>query len=238
MISWKNSLKAAGMSMSPRPADALGAVQKDGHRRPCASAVSAVFAETPGEWGGAMTVVGVLAYSVQQYCDFSGGIDLVAGIAELFGIRLAENFKRPYFAVSLGDFWRRWHISLGAWMRDYVFYPFALCKPVARLSKAAKKRFGAAFARALPAALGNLLVFPLVGVWHGATSNYILWGLYNGVILALTALMEPTDKRMNEPAAADGFEGLPCLPRPADVCHRQHRLVLLPMRASRRCGCK
>ena len=157
-----------------------------------------MFDAPGGTWGGAMAVVGVLAYSVQQYCDFSGGIDLVAGIAELFGIRLAENFRRPYFAVSLGDFWRRWHISLGAWMRDYVFYPFALCKPVARLSKAAKGRFGAAFARALPAALGNILVFTLVGVWHGATSNYILWGLYNGVILALTALLEPRVKRMNE----------------------------------------
>ena len=160
--------------------------------------VSAVFDAPGGTWGGAMAVVGVLAYSVQQYCDFSGGIDLVAGLAELFGIHLAENFKRPYFAVSLGDFWRRWHISLGAWMRDYVFYPFALCKPVARLSKAAKTRFGAAFARALPAALGNILVFVLVGVWHGATSNYILWGLYNGVVLALTALLEPGYKRMNE----------------------------------------
>lgn len=170
--------------------------------------VSAVFSENAGEWGGAVTVLGVLAYSLQQYCDFSGGIDLVAGIAELFGIRLAENFKRPYFAVSLGDFWRRWHISLGAWMRDYVFYPFALCKPVARLSKGAKKVFGASFARALPAALGNLLVFLLVGVWHGATSNYILWGLYNGVILAFTALMEPTYKRMNESLPrADGVEG-------------------------------
>ena len=163
--------------------------------------VSAVFDAPGGTWGGAMAVVGVLAYSVQQYCDFSGGIDLVAGIAELFGIRLAENFRRPYFAVSLGDFWRRWHISLGAWMRDYVFYPFALSRPVSRLSKAAKGRFGAAFARALPAALGNILVFALVGVWHGATSNYILWGLYNGVILAVTALLEPRYKRMNERCA-------------------------------------
>ena len=160
--------------------------------------VSAVFDAPGGTWGGAMAVVGVLAYSVQQYCDFSGGIDLVAGIAELFGIRLAENFRRPYFAVSLGDFWRRWHISLGAWMRDYVFYPFALSRPIARLSKAAKGKFGAAFARALPAALGNLLVFLLVGVWHGATGNYILWGFYNGAVLALTALLEPTFKRMNE----------------------------------------
>lgn len=160
--------------------------------------VSAVFDAPGGTWGGAMAVAGVLAYSVQQYCDFSGGIDLVAGIAELFGVHLAENFRRPYFATSLGDFWRRWHISLGAWMRDYVFYPFALSRPVSRLSKAAKGKFGAAFARALPAALGNLLVFTLVGVWHGATSNYILWGLYNGVVLALAALLELVCKRMNE----------------------------------------
>ena len=159
--------------------------------------VDTVFSAPAGEYGGAASVVAVLFYAVQQYCDFSGGIDLVTGIAQLFGIRLAPNFKRPYFSVSLADFWRRWHISLGAWMRDYVFYPFALTRPVTRLSKAAKSRFGAGFARALPAALGNILVFLLVGLWHGATSNYILWGLYNGVILAFSALMEPVYKRMN-----------------------------------------
>ncbi|MBP3428614.1 MAG: MBOAT family protein [Clostridia bacterium] len=149
-------------------------------------------------YGGAVIVLAVLFYSLQQYCDFSGGIDLVAGIAELFGIRLAPNFKRPYFAVSLGDFWRRWHISLGSWMRDYVFYPFALTKPVSRLSKAAKARFGTDFSRALPAALGNILVFFLVGIWHGAQMNYVLWGLYNGLILAFSALMEPRYKRFGE----------------------------------------
>ena len=158
-------------------------------------AVNAVFGAQAGTYGGAVTVLGVLLYSLQQYCDFSGGIDLVAGIAQQMGIALAPNFKRPYFAVSLGDFWRRWHISLGAWMRDYVFYPFALTKPVGRLSRAAKARFGTEFARALPAALGNILVFLLVGVWHGATSNYILWGLYNGGILAFSALAEPAYKR-------------------------------------------
>ena len=159
--------------------------------------VNSVFAAQAGEYGGAVIVLGVLMYSLQQYCDFSGGIDLVTGIAQQMGVSLAPNFKRPYFAVSLGDFWRRWHISLGGWMRDYVFYPFALTKPVSKLSKAAKARFGQDFARALPAALGNILVFVLVGVWHGATSNYILWGLYNGVILAFSALMEPTYKAWN-----------------------------------------
>lgn len=159
--------------------------------------VSEVFANH-GEYGGAVIVIAVLFYSLQQYCDFSGGIDLVTGIADLFGIHLAPNFKRPYFSVSLGDFWRRWHISLGAWMRDYVFYPFALTKPVSSLSKAAKKRFGQDFARALPAALGNIVVFLLVGVWHGLATNYVLWGLYNGLILAMSALLEPLYKRTNE----------------------------------------
>ena len=159
--------------------------------------VSAVF-DGHEPYGGAVIVIAVLFYSLQQYCDFSGGIDLVTGIAELFGIRLAPNFRCPYFSVSLGDFWRRWHISLGAWMRDYVFYPFALTKPVSNLSKAAKKRFGADFGRALPAALGNIVVFLLVGVWHGLAMNYVLWGLYNGLILAISALLEPLYKRANE----------------------------------------
>ena len=159
--------------------------------------VSEVFG-SQGAYGGAVIVVGVLFYSLQQYCDFSGGIDLVTGAAELMGIHLAPNFRRPYFAVSLGDFWRRWHISLGALMRDYVFYPFALTKPMTRLSRAAKGVLGADVARALPAALGNILVFLLVGVWHGASMNYVLWGLYNGVILAASALLEPAYKHANE----------------------------------------
>ena len=159
--------------------------------------VDAVFGN-PGQYGGAVIVAAVLMYSLQQYADFSGGIDLVTGGAELMGIHLAPNFRRPYFSVSLGDFWRRWHISLGAWMRDYVFYPFALTRPVSRLAKAAKKRLGMDFARTLPAALGNILVFLLVGIWHGATGNYVAWGLYNGLILAVSALLEPAYKRFGE----------------------------------------
>ena len=162
--------------------------------------VSAVF--DGGSFGGAAALVGVLAYSAQQYCDFSGGIDLVTGAAELFGVRLAPNFRRPYFSVSLADFWRRWHISLGSWMRDYVFYPFALSRPVSRLSKRAGARFGQAIARTIPAAAGNLLVFLLVGLWHGASLNYIAWGLYNGLILAVSSVLEPAYKGWNERHAA------------------------------------
>lgn len=159
--------------------------------------VATVFGNQ-GAYGGAVIVIAVLFYSLQQYADFSGGIDIVTGIAQLMGVKLAPNFKRPYFSVSLGDFWRRWHISLGSWMRDYVFYPFALTGPMTRLSKALRRRGLAHLSRALPAAFGNLLVFLLVGVWHGAQLNYAVWGLYNGAILAASALLEPVYKHAHE----------------------------------------
>ena len=159
--------------------------------------IEEVFANHP-TYSGSVIVLAVLLYSLQQYCDFSGGIDLVTGIAELFGIHLAKNFRQPYFSVSLADFWRRWHISLGSWMRDYVFYPFALSRPVTTLSRALKKHGKTQLSRSLPAALGNLLVFLLVGLWHGASTNYIFWGLYNGLILAFSALLEPYYKTWND----------------------------------------
>ncbi len=166
--------------------------------------VSSVFDTEPSMYGGILQLWGVLAYAVQQYCDFSGGILLVTGIAKLFGISLAENFRQPYFSVSLADFWRRWHISLGAWMRDYVFYPFALSKPVSRLSKAVSQRSGSFLGRAIPAVLGNLLVFTLVGLWHGATTGYLAWGIYNGLVLSISALLEPFYKQANSRFSVTG----------------------------------
>ena len=142
-----------------------------------------------GSYGGAAIVVAVLGYSVQLYGDFSGGMDVVRGIAELFGISLDENFRRPYFAVSITDFWHRWHITLGTWMKDYVFYPLSLSKMMGRFSKAAKKRFGKSIGRTLPICLANIIVFLLVGVWHGADWKFILYGLYNGLIIAFSGLM-------------------------------------------------
>lgn len=152
--------------------------------------VSTVFEAPRNAEGGIIIVVGIFFYALQLYADFSAGIDIVSGAAEMFGIQLTPNFKRPYFAVSLGDFWRRWHISLGAWMRDYVFYPLAMSKPVTRVSKALKKK-NLHLSRAFPAVVGNIVVFLIVGAWHGSQWRYIIWGLYNGVILALSALLEP-----------------------------------------------
>ncbi len=147
-----------------------------------------------GELPGSLVAIAILMYSAQQYGDFSGGIDIVTGVSALFGIELAPNFRQPYFAVSLGDFWRRWHISLGAWMRDYLFYPFALLPFMQRLGKWCTRHFGSCgkhLGRVLPAGIANLVVFAVVGIWHGPELHYLLWGLYNGAVIALSDLTEP-----------------------------------------------
>lgn len=153
--------------------------------------IANIFDNPAMDYSGGMVIVGILMYSLQQYADFSGGIDMVLGVSELFGIHMMDNFKQPYFATSLADFWRRWHISLGKWMRDYVFYPFVLTGPMKKLGKWAKNKLGKHLGRVLPAAVGNVLVFFLVGIWHGAELHYIIWGLYNGAIIAVSDVCTP-----------------------------------------------
>ena len=155
--------------------------------------VNAIF-DHPDIYDG-LGLVGVLAYSIQLYCDFSGGMDVVIGIAEFLGIQLDENFKRPYFAVSITDFWHRWHITLGTWMKDYVFYPASLSGWMKSFSKFAKKTFGKQTGRTLPICLANLIVFLVVGVWHGAAWKFIVYGLYNGLIIAFSGLMAPSYRK-------------------------------------------
>lgn len=143
------------------------------------------------EYTGVTVLAAVLMYSIQLYMDFSGGMNVVEGVAELFGIELDRNFKRPYFAVSITDFWHRWHITLGTWMKDYVFYPVSLSRWMGRFGKWSKAVFGKKTGRLIPISLANVIVFLLVGVWHGAAWKFIVYGLYNGLLIAAGSLLAP-----------------------------------------------
>ncbi len=136
-----------------------------------------------------IALFGLIFYGIQLYADFSGAMDVVIGIGNLFGIKMDENFQRPYFAVSMADFWKRWHITLGEWMMNYVFYPVSLSKWMMRFSKWSKKKFGRKTGRVVPIALADLIVFFLVGIWHGASWKYVVYGLMNGGIIAFSELM-------------------------------------------------
>lgn len=110
--------------------------------------------------------LGIIAFAFQIYFDFSGYSDMAIGLGLMFGFRFNENFNKPYIAQSITDFWRRWHISLGSWFREYVYIPLGGNR------------------RGLAIQMRNILiVWMLTGFWHGASWNFILWGLYFGVIL-------------------------------------------------------
>ncbi len=140
------------------------------------------------KYSGSEIAFGVFMYCIQIYCDFSGGIDIIRGVAQILGIDMIENFQRPYFATSLSDFWRRWHISLGAWMRDYLFYPLSLSKPFGKLGKYARKKFKGNLGKILPVSLVTFIVFFTIGIWHGASWKYIAFGIWNGGIITFSVI--------------------------------------------------
>lgn len=149
-------------------------------------------------YSGFHYIMAVLMYSVDLYMDFSGGIDIVIGAAQMFGITMDENFRQPYFSRSISEFWRRWHITLGTWMKDYIFYPFSLSKSMAKFGKWSKKKFGNNVGKLLPVGLADILVFFVVGVWHGAAWKYIMYGIYNGVIVAGSGMLSPVYAKIQE----------------------------------------
>jgi alginate O-acetyltransferase complex protein AlgI len=126
--------------------------------------------------------VGALAYTVQIYFDFSGYSDMAIGMARMFGFHFPENFARPYSSVSMTDFWRRWHMTLSRWFRDYVYIPLGGSRGTTRMT------------------VRNLMfVFFLTGAWHGAAWTFVLWGLYNGLLLVgerLTGISRWEDDRL------------------------------------------
>ncbi len=124
------------------------------------------------EYKGLTLLAAVILYVIQMYCDFSGYSDMAIGSARLLGFKLRENFKTPYLATNLGDFWSRWHMSLTSWLRDYIYIPLG------------GNRKG--FARKL---INVLIVFFISGLWHGASENFVIWGLWLGVIRIIEELV-------------------------------------------------
>jgi D-alanyl-lipoteichoic acid acyltransferase DltB (MBOAT superfamily) len=145
----------------------------------------------PDEYHGVYTLFAILLFAVALYADFTGGIDITIGIAEALGVKIKENFNRPFYATSTADYWRRWHITMGTWFRDYMFYPISVCKPMLRLSKKARASLGEKLGKRAPVYLSTILVWFATGVWHGASWNFVAWGLLNGLVLIISEEFAP-----------------------------------------------
>ena len=139
---------------------------------------------------GSIFVCATVLYMLQLYADFSGYIDMALGVSETFDITLPENFKRPYFSKSVAEFWRRWHITLGTWFKDYVMFSFVMSGLGRKIGKACKNKWNS-FGRQVVPIMGTMLVWFLTGIWHGRTVSYMLWGIYYGVIMSVSLVLEP-----------------------------------------------
>jgi len=150
------------------------------------------------QYSGLIVLMASMLYGLQLYADFSGGMDIVRGVAKMVGIDLELNFRQPYFSTSIEDFWRRWHITLGSWMKDYVFYPLSLSKAFGSLGRKSRKVLGQYIGKRLPAFLAMFVVYFLVGFWHGAEWRYILYGLWNGLFIMVSILLEGVYQKTRE----------------------------------------
>ena len=142
-------------------------------------------------YNGVFALMGIMFYALQIYADFSGGIDITIAIAEMLGIKVEENFIRPYFSKNVKEYWRRWHITMGAWFRDYVFYPLSVSTFMLKLSKFSRKRLGKSIGKRVPVYISALMVWFLTGLWHGAGWNFVVWGLLNGLCILISDELKP-----------------------------------------------
>ena len=151
---------------------------------------AAVGALKGPEHTGVSFFVLTLFYAVQIYGDFTGGIDVTIGLSQALGITLPENFIRPYFSKNIAEYWRRWHITLGEWMKDYIFYPISISKPMLKLSKAARAKLGSVGKR-LPVYVASVATWFVTGIWHGLTPNFVLWGMLNCFVIVVSEELTP-----------------------------------------------
>lgn len=157
--------------------------------------VDAIWADT-GTYSGIWPWIAVFLYPLEIYTDFSGCMDVVLGAAELFDIHLAENFRNPFFSRNSQEFWQRWHITLGAWARDYVFYPFMKSQWMVNFGKKCKKIFGKRWGKFIPWSISMAVLWFVMGFWHGSVRHIFGVSLWFWSVLFISELFLPVTKKL------------------------------------------
>lgn len=147
---------------------------------------------------GLVSLMGIALYTLQIYAEFSAAMDIVRGVSYMFGIYLPQNFKRPFISKSIQEFWRRWHITLGTWLKDYVFYSVSLSKMNLRLNGFVKQKIKGNIGKFILTAFPLFFVWFLNGFWHGATWKFVMYGLYYYIVMMLGLLLEPLFIKLKE----------------------------------------
>lgn len=145
---------------------------------------------------GILIVAAALAYTIQLYMEFSGAIDMVIGTGVMFGVKLPENFRQPFFAENASGFWRRWHITLGVWFKEYIFYPVSVSRLVKKWNRYGRKHVGKYLTKIVTSAVALFPVWLCNGIWHGPRWSYIFYGMYYFTLIMVGILLEPIRKKV------------------------------------------
>lgn len=149
-------------------------------------------------YAGAILLVCVFFDVIKLYADFSACMDIARGISTLLGIKIDDNFRQPFFSQSAAEFWRRWHITLGAWFKEYVYMPLATNPGFIKFIGKVKEKKGSSFAKKVSSAVPLMCVWILTGLWHGTGTDYLLWGIYWGIIIISSSLLTQFFKKQND----------------------------------------
>ncbi|WP_026654826.1 MBOAT family O-acyltransferase [Butyrivibrio sp. AE3003] len=157
--------------------------------------INVVFTDYHHKSGSILFLAAIFG-AFQLYCDFSGCMDIACGFSEILGIKLEKNFNHPFFSESASEFWRRWHITLGTWFKDYVYMPLSVAPLMIKLMQHTKKRFGMHFAKNINTIISLSIVWILTGLWHGTGLSFVVWGLYWGILIIFSVLFESLSSRL------------------------------------------
>jgi len=161
------------------------------------TAVTTLIGDTDTYYGS-YVFIAMMFYAFELYCDFTGGIDITIGIAQCLGIKVAENFNLPYFSKNIKEYWNRWHITMGSWFTDYIFYPLSVDKNMLKLSKWSREHLGKFWGKRLTVYISAFIVWFATGVWHGAAWNFIVWGLMNFVVIMISQEFDPLYEKFHK----------------------------------------
>ena len=160
--------------------------------------VNAIYGDH-AKYGGLYVFIGAACFAIQLYADFSGCMDVVLGASHLLGIEMPENFNSPFLAHTIREYWQRWHITLGGWLRDYLFYPMLRTSVFVKIGDGAKKLFGKKKGKKVPTYLGLIILWAAVGYWHGGLMKYVIGtGLLHCFYIILGELVEPVSVKLRK----------------------------------------
>ena len=158
--------------------------------------VSAVY--NGEEHAGSIYLVAMLFDAFQIYTDFSGYTDIVRGASQIFGVELEQNFNHPFFAKTVPEYWRRWHMTLGGWFKDYVYYPCTISHFMKRINKRTKKTLSERGGRFVTVVIPVFVTWVLTGLWHGTGKTYLAWGIYYSTLITISVAFQPEFEKVTK----------------------------------------